>query len=85
MVAQFIWYESRVTEQTPIPAGWKTDPGNPTKQRYWNGFDWTEATRDPVVPVAVLEVKASQSASENSGMSHAVRASRRDMVAIMTM
>lgn len=24
------------------PAGWYTDPGNPNRQRYWNGAAWTE-------------------------------------------
>ncbi len=40
---------------------------------------------DPEHTIRLIEEHRCKSASENSGMSHAVRASRRDMVAIMTM
>lgn len=30
--------------QPSTPAGWYPDPGDPTRQRYWDGTQWTDST-----------------------------------------
>ncbi|MFV9454735.1 DUF2510 domain-containing protein [Rhodococcus sp. NM-2] len=43
---------------TPTPqAGWRTDPENPSLQRFWDGSKWTDGVRAPVVQA---ELRASQ-------------------------
>jgi hypothetical protein len=32
------------SDLTPIPAGWYTDPDEPTTRRYWDGDEWTDKT-----------------------------------------
>jgi hypothetical protein len=35
---------------TSPPAGWYTDPNDPTRERYWEGAVWTTETRGPAAP-----------------------------------
>lgn len=34
-----------VSHETPAPAGWFQDPNVPNQQRYWDGSDWTDQTK----------------------------------------
>lgn len=34
----------------PTPAGWHTDPKDPTLNRWWNGSQWTEHSAPKVAP-----------------------------------
>lgn len=35
-----------------VPAGWYPDPSDPTRERYWEGLQWTQHTRAPEAPAA---------------------------------
>lgn len=34
----------------PTPAGWHSDPNDPTLNRWWNGSQWTEHSAPKVAP-----------------------------------
>lgn len=38
--------------QPEVPAGWYPDPADAQRERYWDGRQWTEHTRNPEVPQA---------------------------------
>lgn len=37
----------------PVPAGWYTDPDEPTEVRWWTGEEWTHHVQPRPVPSVV--------------------------------
>ena len=46
-----------MTTPNPPQSGWRTDPDNPSLERFWDATQWTKGVRAPVVQV---ELRASQ-------------------------